>query len=325
MKTSLSSLIVLMATITSFAQITLTNFHNYDIGTTATFLVSTPFYEGLEQVGENVVWDASVEGNEEIQLSYSTASDAQNTKLYPETNLAVTNITEGWEAFYEVTDTEVTYNGFIVNNFLLQTYTDPLTELILPMSYGDSFTDTYEFENKFDWGEITTETGTLEVTADSYGDLVLPYGIIQNTLRIKYVENGTEEQGGTTCEKTVISYKWFDLEYGSEIAEYTIQKNSPIGIFRNFQYLSEMDYTSIKNQSSASKLKIYPNPASEYFQISGVDFGSEYKLINHQGQEVLSGTISGEERIYTTEFSTGIYFLEIKNNKGISRKKIVLQ
>ena len=146
-------------------------------------------------------------------------------------------------------------------------------------------------------------------------------------IRIKTVESGVdsnEDYGDYFFNVT--RYTWYDLEYGSRIANYIIADYGyGYGEQTFFQYISEDSYTSIKEQATIPNLQVYPNPASDYLQVSGTDSGSEYKLINQQGQEVLSGTISGEERIYTTEFSTGIYFLEIKNNQAVSRKKISIR
>ena len=325
MKSHALVIFLMWSTLHTTAQITLTNFHTFDIGTSATFIGAPAVFEELVQNGENVTWDASADGIQPNVMSYSLASDAQNAILFPGTNIAVTNTTENWEEFYEITNNVVINHGYVAEDFAKRIYTDPVTELILPMTYGDSFTDTFEHETEYIWGDISLETGTVEVTADAHGDLILPYGTLENTLRVKYVRIGEEKQYGYVWTNTFVYYKWYDLEYGNEIAFFSIQEDLGNEPFLSFRYISEMDYTSIKDQSSANKLKIYPNPTSEYFQISGADSGSEYELINQQGQAVLSGFLSEEERIYTTEFSTGIYFLEIKNNKGVTRKKIVVQ
>ena len=328
MKTSLTSLVVLIVTISSSAQITLTQFHSFDIGTSETSTrIETPGID-LSMDGENQVWEASKLSGSYTYThmeSYITPNETSFSEKFPESNVASATPFNSFK-FYEETQTELKQLGAGDEGFSTTTFSDPKTILQFPMEFGDSFVDEFEFIITYDEGYSPwTGLGTIEVTADAYGDLNLPYGTIENTIRVKTVETGiesNEDYGDIPFSNTF--YSWYDLEYGSQIAVYEEIDGgfSPQIIF---MYISEKDYTAIKEQGEISALTVYPNPVSDSFQISGAESGSDYKLINQQGQEVLSGTLSGEERIYTTEFSTGIYFLEISNNKGVSRKKIVVQ
>ncbi len=329
MKKQIFFLALLLGSLSSSAQISLTHFHSFDLGTAISYTrIEGPGVD-LSFDGENQVWNAAkLEGGYtwEVSESFIATSATPYETNFPEANVANV-LPYSILAFYEDNQNELNLVGSKSEDWNETTYSDSKTILKFPMAFGDSFEDTYSSITVYDDDNYVpfTDVGTIEVTADAYGDLILPYGTIENTIRIKTVDSRiqtTENYGDS--ELLDVYYTWYDSTYGNRIASYE-WVDFGFGPEEYFQYVSEANYTSIIEQGEISNLKVYPNPASEYFQISGADSGSEYKLINQQGQAVLSGFLSEEERIYTTEFSTGIYFLEIKNNKGITRKKIVVQ
>lgn len=318
----------LVGTLNSAAQITITNFHAHDIGITETYREVPDLTIDLTQAGENQTWDASSVIFEENETFIGLSPDnLPNSDLFPEATMA-RNV-NGFNVFFRETQTELNYLGLVDEGNGTAIYSDPVTRMMFPMNYGDSYMDNFEatfiFDNPFfDPGNLS---GSIESSADAYGVLILPYGSIENTIRTKEVETNLETAvGKDDFSYTRTVYTWYDSEYGSRIAylvEFQINGSQDVEI--TFTYLSQEDYTSITEQEETSNLQVYPNPASEYFQISGTESGSEYLLINQQGQEVLSGFLAGDERIDTSEFTSGIYFLEIKNDQGVSRKKISIQ
>lgn len=81
---------------------------------------------------------------------------------------------------------------------------------------------------------------------------------------------------------------------------------------------------------------VSPNPAKDYFElrISSRDFGIglnkkyELKIVDMPGKEVLKSTIypniSGKYLIDISQLKQGIYFVELKTEKGSAVKKVVL-
>lgn len=63
---------------------------------------------------------------------------------------------------------------------------------------------------------------------------------------------------------------------------------------------------------------VYPNPATNYFEIITTEFTS-YNLYNLNGQSLREGTIEIKELVFKENLESGVYFLELKNNnkKGI--------
>lgn len=69
--------------------------------------------------------------------------------------------------------------------------------------------------------------------------------------------------------------------------------------------------------SKPEELKVYPNPASEFVQISGLDTSEDYKIINILGAEIKTGKISSAEKIDIQNLTRGVYFLEIASTNTI--------
>jgi hypothetical protein len=80
-----------------------------------------------------------------------------------------------------------------------------------------------------------------------------------------------------------------------------------------------------------SGFSIYPNPASDQLNISPADKNRKiYKvsIVNSQGQEVYTETpssLTGDKVINTSGFSSGIYFVQLITDKGISSSRLMIQ
>ena len=328
MKTQLFILFLFFGSLTSVAQITLTKFHSHDIGVSSTYSQSYEPAIFVTGSGENQTWDAStVITDESVTISVVASDNLPSSELFTGATMAL-NINNSY-FYYEETDTELNYLGELNQGVFNTPFSNVKTRLKFPLNFGDSYSDDFEAILTPDdtYYLPLSIVGSIESSADAFGDLILPYGTIENTIRTKEIETVSESaEGYDPFNFTRTIYTWYDLEYGSRIAyfiDFQVENYSDSN--KTFGYLSQEDYTSIKETSEISNLMVYPNPASEYFQISGTESGSEYLLINQQGQEVLSGFLAGDERIDTSEFTSGIYFLEIKNDQGVSRKKISIQ
>ena len=85
--------------------------------------------------------------------------------------------------------------------------------------------------------------------------------------------------------------------------------------------------------SSISSLEVYPNPSRDVFN---VEFTSESKqsievrVVNLLGESIFTENLENFEGEYThsfnlSEYSKGIYLLELDTDNGIVNKKLILQ
>jgi PKD repeat protein len=72
-------------------------------------------------------------------------------------------------------------------------------------------------------------------------------------------------------------------------------------------------------------ISLYPNPATNYLRISGLDNATRIAVLSADGKKVLETNISGNtQQIDTKSFAQGIYIVEISNGQGlVARKKFI--
>ncbi len=74
---------------------------------------------------------------------------------------------------------------------------------------------------------------------------------------------------------------------------------------------------------SLSEILIYPNPASNFITIQGVN-GALFELYNSQGELMLRGPIeSNKHRVNINDFNVGLYFVKINDGGVITNHKII--
>lgn len=74
---------------------------------------------------------------------------------------------------------------------------------------------------------------------------------------------------------------------------------------------------SIADNSFTQKIEIYPNPSSEYIQISGLSLEENYRIYNILGSKVKNGIIHDNEQIDIRDLNKGIYLLEFDNGSRV--------
>jgi len=80
---------------------------------------------------------------------------------------------------------------------------------------------------------------------------------------------------------------------------------------------TEHNLTGICENIHQSKIEIYPNPTSNSFTISSEKvINSEFKIIDSQGREVLTGSMNGQEHtIDISKLSKGVYSVVFDNTE----------
>lgn len=87
---------------------------------------------------------------------------------------------------------------------------DPVDEIRYPFSFGDSYTDAFSgwsyFQSNGGTQDSTEVSGTLSVTFDAYGELVLPWGTVPGAIRLHKTRVTTS--AGVT--KTEDEYRYYE-------------------------------------------------------------------------------------------------------------------
>lgn len=233
--------------------------------------------------------------------------------------------------FFTINNTGLTKNGFVNNAStpIAVNYSDPKTLMPYPFTYGNSHIDNFT-ANYSSGPNSVTEAGNFTVTADGYGSLVLPYGAINNVLRVRIVENFTQTIAGfPPFEYVVETYAWFHprLAYPifSIISETVNGSPQPSVIARYIQIPnfddSIPDIVSISPQSALQTTQLYPNPVRHTAQLrftltqSAPVVAELYNLSGKMVAEVVNSYLpagSHSAAIAAHQLPKGLYVLHLK-------------
>ena len=81
--------------------------------------------------------------------------------------------------------------------------------------------------------------------------------------------------------------------------------------------------TSIGDDLLASKVSVYPNPATDFVNVI-IPAGSEINVIDMLGRQVISIPQTGEkERLDISSYDEGIYFLQVVNEGNVATQRFL--
>jgi len=85
-------------------------------------------------------------------------------------------------------------------------------------------------------------------------------------------------------------------------------------------------YVGIQNPEVAANLSIYPNPATNQVNIATSGTLTQVRIMNSTGQLVYNQKVDGQLlQVNSSEFQTGVYFIEIHTTEGMTTQKLVIR
>lgn len=127
--------------------------------------------------GTGLTWDASyMDMNTDQPEIWMDPASTPYEADYPMATLASWNNTSTY-SYYRSDMDAFEYLGY-AHTSQQYDYDDPETRLVFPLSLGNSWTDSFHNYNDSLWG-------TRDGLADATGTLVMPYGTIDNVLRVR--------------------------------------------------------------------------------------------------------------------------------------------
>lgn len=322
-------LIVLIVSGRTIAQPTLTaSTNNPAVGNV--FLQHQVAYTNPGAAGANVTWNFSgITSTANMTTTYLLPSATPYASLYPSANLASTINSNGstYYSYFNASATSYTINGMNFPSIgTSMPYSDPEKMLSYPFTYNSTYIDDF----------ATTVSGydrhgSIEVTADAYGTLILPYGTITNVLRVKAVETYSDYISGMPYTNyTSTNYYW----YKPGIHYYIFQLSQ---LYANGslyqQYGLFLDQSNVgigENTINQIAFNCFPNPATDKIMIkiinSSVSDNNIITLIDVNGKELINQEINNQSdftEIDIRELNAGIYFLKLINNNKVQVQKII--
>lgn len=224
-------LLMLFSTVLTFGQITL-QYNGIRAGDE--IIKQQVDYKDPGRDGENVIWDFSKlkSINDQYTLTYKSP-ELFNDSIYKmgkdiikvrdvDPSSLVIGIEHNTMFYFKQTSHKLEVLGHENPTTLLQ-YTTPMTVSVFPTDYGQSYTSEYESEGLYSRRIPFGSTGTMNITSDAYGMIILPSGdTIDHIVRIKTVQviheviNTKKPQHFNITSET---YKWYAKGYRYPIFE----------------------------------------------------------------------------------------------------------
>lgn len=269
--------IILLISTSVFAQITITSSYNPQVGDIARNLNCDTANINPGNSGANVNWNFSnlVITQDSSNIYFSASSSTPYGSSFPQANIAGNS--NGTYIYYQTSSSQILDYG-LANSSIVAPLSNPATWMQYPFTYQSTINDNFYGQFNVSLG-IDYRSGTISVTGDAYGNLTMPYGVINNTLRVKIIQNIKDSivvLGFSVVNTTkVTTYFWYKQNYKFPVitiayTEVTTQGNTT---YSKAVYTAPSQYVGVKQSSTflPSDFYIgqnYPNPFNPTTKIS---------------------------------------------------------
>ncbi len=304
----------------------------------------TTAYFNPGSAGANQTWNfASLTSTGTSSVTVVSVGSTAHGSSFPNATFALAPSASS-TSYYAASSSSFQYYGDY-NGSTLQAYSNPEDLLRYPFTYGNSYSDPYTCNYMSSAPEY--RKGTVTVTADGYGTLILPNGTFSNVLRVHMVESQVDSANLTgfvslgTYRRS--EYAWYLPGNAWMIASCdSITINSVInGTVGTPTYVTTGGYTSVihagieEMDNLLQSLHVYPNPSHGVVTLQfDLNKTSKYEvnLFNYSGQKV-GETIQEEgmegsnlKEINTAGLAKGIYFVQVTDeHSNVFSRKIVVE
>jgi len=282
--------------------------------------------------GPNVIWNFSgvtaITGT--LTRSILSPSSTSNGSLFPSSNL-VEKYSDGNFIYSTKTSTASFMDGIVdtSSNFSI-TYTNSILVCKKQVTMGTQLTDTFA-GNFTSGGYNFTTKGTITLTGDAYGTLILPAKTYSNVLRVKLmqVEKDSLIQFGSVSTSTYVTFLWFDGISPAEILRIDSLSTTTPGApaVKDVRYIinDNLSTTGIVSNIQAVDFRFYPNPAKDEITINTPGNG-ELRIQNHLGIVIESSRIEDTiKSISVAHCPPGVYFMTFDTGTFKQVSKLVIQ
>lgn len=277
--------------------------------------------------GNNVTFNNStVTQGSASPTTYSTPSSGE-ISTYPGSTLKM--VGGGTTVLYKQSASLLEITGLITSDATLNFSTNNGTYIAYPYSFNSTTTDTASgtFTSSVANGNFS---GTINITADAAGTLIIGSQTYPNVLRVKSIQSFNLTISGFpigTITNTAYSYynssqKFPLLSYTSaniNVPALSINQTTTGTQALGSAFLAVND-TFAKKES----LKIYPNPAQDFIQFKGENKDySTAKIYSLDGKLVKTSDLKSG-KVQVSDLPSSSYFIEVsgKDNKTETSKFI---
>ena len=320
MKKLYSLLIMILTIVTSFAQpiINSTDLNPY-IGLAVNYYTFTPFPFDGGPSGANVTWDFSgVSPNDSVFANYVNPASTIHGANFPTSTIASQIVGTGFE--YLNANSNFMARVGIDANGIMMPYTDEEKIITYPATYNTTFTDS--FVASFTSSIVFYRRGTVTMTADAWGTLILPWGSVSNVLRVHLIENYKDSSQFTNNNFVSDNYYW--VTPGTHFFLCSI---ATVGSNYSGSYLNASS-VGVNSIDFSKFLHVSPNPASNFLNI---EFAANEKVLRTTITDIAgkvvyadaAGSSMEKQQINIAHLSSGYYLVNIETSERTFTQKFI--
>lgn len=321
----------------------LTSSNILSIGDTYTYHVADSNAANLDGVtGANVTWDYSTLKGYTNTLDENILDASTTAQASSFTSSSITDELQGNLMIYSSMTADSSFSqGYFFNDATLgdvvaKFSTDEMKLMQYPFTFGDQISDTHS-------GTMTVPglvqlplnySGSIEVTADGYGTLLLGGNTYNNVLRVKTTENSLAQTiiAGDILLNRV---QYFYYQPGSQNFPVLMHISLTVGTNSASVVYSKdlLPPLSVTNLSATTNINVYPNPVKDQMNIS-IDskeaFNGRLSIRNILGQEIIRTNANiniGENQLEldASKLNAGVYLVNLTSGSSTITKKITVR
>jgi Secretion system C-terminal sorting domain len=244
------------------------------------------------------------------------APDAVSGGAQFNANIAQAIATGGY-SFVTSTSTDIAISGIMANGVSMN-FSDPMSYIKLPMLYNGNATDNYAASFTSN-GVTINRSGNSTFTADGYGTMHLPWGTVNNVLRVHFTSNMIDDASVLTIDYVYDGYYYFAPGYHVILASVmTITSNGTPDT--TVQYLAA-NPVGVEEEAGQPMLEVYPNPTNGMLTWKCSSNVEAFSVYNQMGLLQKTGAVqrATTHSVDVSELPCGVYFYQaIVNNRSIS-------
>lgn len=307
-----------------------------------TFRVQSYDYEeGIEgESGGDKVWDLSGLSGEEPagDFEFLNPSGTPFAADFPQADIAMLESNSGIYIYEKRSGEDIyrlgsglSYNYFGQTLVSKTKYTTPHILVNYPLEYGNKETGVMDGVTLSTLGDVVRE-GELSYEVDGYGTLILPDGSRCEALRVIYKQHITDvydaDEYEMVTKTTTYGFYTREHKYQTISIHKIVQENIVMGIVFGSEetnvvlWAKASDVTSLPDVFASRRVRVYPNPASNWIQIDGTVSGTSVQLLNSDGQIAWQGSYTNGEQINISGLASGLYLLTISEGERYYSEKL---
>lgn len=266
--------------------------------------------------GNNMTFtNTSLTAGSASSATYSAPSSTE-ISTFPGSTIKMTG--GGSTAYYKQTATKLEITGLVTPDATLNFSTNNGTFISYPAAFGYSDSDTAAgtFSATAGSGNFS---GTINISADAYGTLLIGTKTYPNVVRIKSIQNFTltvfSFPVGTIVNTT---YAYYDNLHKAPLLTTTNAVITVQGTPQNTNIAQALNETflAVSDLKLKDKLSIYPNPVQDFIQLKGnTSKDSKIKIYGLDGKLVKTTDLKSG-KIEISELPSAAYFIEVSDSKN---------